>query len=736
MLHYKVRFLRCVRTLNSVRLYSRGSALETSSTACPKARRLVKPQKAESRHPCRGEHFWGKHNEVDGVYKQTLNSCMVKLKFLGFCTLLLLSGNTLSAQPVLGVCDQEMDEVAARQVPRAEEAWASGNMREAERYLKQGLRLYKDNADALYLLGHIEFRKGRMQYAQGLWKRLEEVCPDYKPMLYYLLGLLQQQRGERAKAIKYYEKFLAQNNREITLDKEVKAALKEARLREELTNNPVPYNPEPVREISTSSDEYLATISPDQKAMYFTRKIKRIDRKSGPAVKARMVEEFTKANATPRGNFDRGKPLPAPFNRNYNEGSPTITADNTEMYFTVCQNMENYKNCDIFYTEKDAVGFWTTPLSIGDHINRRNTWESQPSVSANGDMLIFASDREGGIGGIDLYICFRNNDGSWTRPEVLPKGINTTQDEKAPFLHPDNETLYYTSNGLPGMGSYDIFYARRTDSSWASPRNLGYPINSEEDDLGLFVSLDGKWGYFSSNSINSDNNWDLYRFPLPQNAQPRNVRLISGRLKGPENTEFANAKVKITKASQGSPGSGESSELRVDKETGRFAGTIKVNEKDPEDLIVTIEEKGIAFSSSYLPGKNTQKAEVVETELAYHPIEVGQEYTINDVNFESNSANLMEVSKKVIDRFARYLKNHPELSADIQGHTDNVGDDQANLRLSQQRAARVYKYLISKGVEPARLSHHGYGENKPIADNSTEKGRAANRRTVFVVVEQ
>lgn len=659
---------------------------------------------------------------------------MLKMKYvLGW--LLWIGLTILHAQPVLGVCEQEIDEVAARQVPRAEEAWASGNMREAERYLKQGLRLYEDNADALYLLGHIEFRKGRMQYAYGLWSRLQEVCPNYKPMLYYLLGLLHLQRDERTKAIAYFEKFLAKPQRDITLDKEVKAALKEARLKEELINNPVPYNPEPVQEISTSSDEYLATISPDQKAMYFTRKIKRVDRKSGPAVKARMVEEFTKAKATPSGNFDRGKPLPSPFNRNYNEGSPTITADNTEMYFTVCQNMESYKNCDIFYTDKDAIGYWTTPRSIGDHINRRNTWESQPTVSANGDMLLFASDREGGIGGIDLYICYRKNNGDWSRPQVLPKGINTTQDEKSPFLHPDNETLYYTSNGLPGMGGYDIFYARRADSTWLDPQNLGYPINSADDDLGLFVSLNGKWGYFSSNSINSDNNWDLYRFALPQNAKPQNVRLISGKLKGPDNAEYANAKVRVTKASSANSNQ-ESSELRVDNETGRFAGTIKVNKDNPEDLILTIEEKGIAFSSSYLSGREKTAADAVETELQYNALELGQEYTINDVNFESNSATLTEVSKKVIDRFVRYLKTNPDLSADIQGHTDNVGNDQTNLRLSKQRAATVYQYLISRGVKPARLSHHGYGESRPIADNSTEEGRAANRRTVFVVTGQ
>jgi len=645
-----------------------------------------------------------------------------------FLILLLSAGPAGLAQPELGACDQELDEVAARQVPRAEEAWASGNMREAERYLKQGLSLAKDNADALYLLGHIEFRKGNWQYAEGLWRHLQEVCPDYKPMLYYLLGLIEASKGDDQKAIALYRRFLASPMRDRGLEKEVQSALAEAETRARLTADPLPFDPEVIPNVSTSDDEYLATISPDQQTLYFTRKSKKVDRKSGPAVKVRMVEEFTAAQRQNNGSFERGKPLPSPFNQNFNEGSPTITADNTEMYFTVCRDVKGYKNCDVFYTDRDALGYWTTPRSVGDHINRRNNWESQPTVSANGDLLIFASDRPEGLGGIDLYMCTRLSDDSWSRPVLLPKGINTPQDEKSPFLHPDNKTLYFTSNGLPGLGGYDIFMARRQDSTWASPQNIGFPINSEEDDLGLFVSLDGQYGYFSSNKLNRNGGWDLFRFRMPEGRQPLAVKLITGQLQSTENKSFEGASVKVSSLKDE-----RETTLRVDQETGRFAGTIEVQD-DVEDLIVSLQHKEVAFSASYLTAANAVGENTVwQTKLQFEPLEIGKEYRINDINFSSNSYILSPSGKKIVESFAQYLKDHPNLKADIQGHTDNVGLAADNLALSRNRARAVYEYLVSLGISQGRLSHHGYGETRPIADNESEEGKAANRRTVFVV---
>ena len=289
-----------------------------------------------------------------------------------------------------------------------------------------------------------------------------------------------------------------------------------------------------------------------------------------PAASARMVEEFCASTLQNDGTFEEGAPLPSPFNTNYNEGGPSITADNTELYFTVCEDLDGYKNCDIYYTEKDMLGYWSSPRSVGDHINRKDTWESQASVTANGDWLYFTSDREGGIGGLDLYRCKRKADGTWSSPELLDAHINTRRDEKSPFIHSDSETLYFTSNGHPGLGGFDIFYARATDSSWQAPSNIGYPINGEKDDLGLFVSLDGKTGYFSSNTLRANTGWDLYSFEMPEEARPEEVFLLQGTLDvaDGENMEEASIKIKNLKTK-------EVTEIKVDAQTGSYARVIE-----------------------------------------------------------------------------------------------------------------------------------------------------------------
>ena len=635
---------------------------------------------------------------------------------------------SLLAQPELGQCDQEIDEKVAAQIPRAQSAWQKGNYREAERYLMRAVNLNEEYADALYLLAELMLRKKELLKAEALYAKLYEVCPDYKPEVAYFLGLMYLERGRLAEAITLIQTFLDNPERSFGLDEEAKQALVEAKLRQRLFNNPVDFDPQPVEEVSTPADEYLATISPDQRYLFFTRRSRKKQRRDGPAARVRMVEEFSRAQRLPNGKFSRGEPLASPFNQNFNEGGPSITADNTELYFTVCQNLDGYRNCDIYYAEQDEFGYWTTPRSIGDHINRRDTWESQPSVSAEGKALYFASNRDGGYGELDLYVVERLPSGDWSKPRNLGPEINTKRNEKTPFIHSDSQTLYFTSDGHPGLGGFDVFYAKQlSDSLWDEPVNIGYPINGKNDDLGLFVSLDGRTAYFASNKINDQNGWDLFSFTLPVEARPQEVALISGTVKreGIESDTATRIQIRNLRTR-------EVTEIKADAQTGRYAKVVNVD-REPADLIVSVKKRGAAFSSRYISGDSLQSGGVSKAKLRLASLEVGREYTLNDIRFASNSYALDEVARRVIDEFVLYLKDNPGLSADIQGHTDNVGDDQSNLTLSRQRAKSVYDYVVSQGVDPQRLSHHGYGEQRPIESNASEKGRAQNRRTVFVV---
>lgn len=649
------------------------------------------------------------------------------MKYL-FAGMLLCSTLLMTAQPELGECSQETEEVVKDQIPRALKNWRSKNYREAERYLRKAVMLDPEYADALYLLGDLYVRMQQMEKTEPLWSKLLEVCPDYKPEVKYFLGAILLENGKRKKAIALFEDFLDDPGRDYGYDIEVTAALKEARLKEKLLDNPLTFEPKPVRSISGTEDEYLATISPDQETMYFTRRSKKVNRRDGPAATVRMVEEFSKAERTADGKFTSGEPLPSPFNESYNEGGPSVTADNTELYFTVCEDLKGYTNCDIFYSERDAYGYWSTPRSVGDHINRRDSWESQASVSANGDALYFTSNRKGGEGELDIYRSLRQKDGSWSAPKNLGKTVNTKGNEKTPFIHSDSKTLYFTSDGLAGLGGFDIFYAKATgDSTWQSPQNIGYPINTAEDDLGLFVSLDGRTAYFATNKLNTVNGWDIYSFELPEMARPEEVTLITGKLLDENEQPVTDATLEIKNLK-----TQKVTKINVDKETGNYARVVQAQPE--EDLIISVKKKGIAFSSKYIEVGKSPK--VVKAPLAVQKLEVGKEYKLNDINFESNSYTLDGVSRSVIDEFIIFLKDNPELKADIQGHTDNVGDDSANMALSQNRARTVYDYVLQKGISASRVSHHGYGETKPVAGNDTEDGRAKNRRTVFVITSK
>lgn len=635
----------------------------------------------------------------------------------------------LWAQPELGYCEQEVDELAAKQLPKALKNWKAQNYREAERYLKKAVDMDSEYADALYLLGDLYVKTRRVKEAKPLWERCLKTCPDYLPELYYYLGSVQLAFDESKKAMDNFDAFLSHKERDRGLDKEVKEARVEAALMYEAKVNPIDFNPKVLSKISTLEDEYLASISPDQSMMFFTRRTKKVNKRDGPVAKVRLTEEFSLSERNEDGTFSVGYAMDSPFNLSYNEGGPSITADNTELYFTVCKDVNNYKNCDIYYSERDAFGGWTEPVSIGDHINTRDHWESQPSVSASGDKLYFASNRVGGKGGLDLYVCDRLKDGSWSKPENLGPPINTQGNEKTPFIHSDSETLYFTSDGLPGFGGYDIFYIQKEDSIWNTPENIGAPINTEDNELGMFVSLDGQTAYFASNKVRANKGWDIYYFDMPEKAKPRKVKLITGLINSEyDNDEDASLEIKNLKTK-------EIKKISIDKETGRYAGVVKVDRED--EYIVSIKKKGAAFSSSYISGKIEEgELPVQKTNLSLAKIEVGREYNLNDINFDSKSYRLNKAAKSIVDEFVLYLKENPGLKADIQGHTDNVGNDQDNMNLSKNRAKSVYDYVLAQGISANRLSHHGYGETRPIDVNTTEEGRSNNRRTVFVITAQ
>ena len=650
----------------------------------------------------------------------------------------ILIGLELQAQPVkvtLGTYCGGDYKSPTREIDKGLRAINMGDYPNAQVYIGAALRQNENDQHALYLRGELSIRIGRIQIAEASWKQLVQLCPGYKPELLFMIGTLALEGGSLEEAEQYLKQWLAREDREYAYDKEAEAMLAEINIKQSFFNSPVPYDPKPARNVNTRWDEYLAALTPDGSAFYFTRRSQKRNKYDGPAGTLRQVEEFSMARAlTASGGFpklEKGRALEYPFNAQYNEGGPSMTADNTFMAFTICERDERTGEqfCDLYYTTF-TYGVWNGIRKFPEGINTDKHWESQPSITPNGDVLYFTSDRPGGFGGLDIYRAYRSPNGEWDAPENLGPTVNTRKNEKSPFIHSDSESLYFASDGHPGMGGYDLFKIKVVSGSagWEKPQNLGYPINTEKDEIGLMVTMDGQQAYFATNKINSANGWDIYYFDLYEAVQPEEVVLVKGQLKTADFVTDDEPKVvlKNSKTSQ-------ETNLNINEENGSFSAVVM--KKELNDIIITLEAKKASFSAApvRLMPKLENQINVVELELIHDELAAGESYPIPHILFQTASDRFDTQSELLIAEFSEFLAATPSLRVEIQGHTDNIGDAGANLALSQRRARRVAETIKSYGIDAVRISSRGYGESKPVASNETEVGRAQNRRTVFVV---
>jgi outer membrane protein OmpA-like peptidoglycan-associated protein len=425
-----------------------------------------------------------------------------------------------------------------------------------------------------------------------------------------------------------------------------------------------------------------------------------------------------------KGEFNKGEPMPPPFNKaaNGNEGGATVTIDNKHLFFTV----NKAGNFDI-YTSDEVKGKWTEPVSIGSNVNDPKLWDSQPSVAPDGKTLYFASFRDSINMTSDIYVTKKDDKGNWGKPQPLPAPINTKGNEKTPFMHPDNKTFYFSSDALPGMGGYDIYMSKlKEDGSWSTPINVGYPINTEADEVGFFVSTDGKKGYYASNSLKGIGGYDIYEFDLPEKVRPEKVLFIKGEVEG-DKEAIASAKIELKKAK-----GKENYEVTYDTLTGKYASVVAFN----DDFMLTVKKQGYAYNSAYFSKEDSTLEAPKKVNLQLKKTEVGQSYKLNNILFSTNSSELNSQDKNILTDFSDYLKLNQGLKVAIQGHTDNSGSPADNMKLSEDRAKSVFDFLSQNGIEKSRLSYKGFGETKPVASNDIEEGKAQNRRTEFVILSK
>jgi len=476
--------------------------------------------------------------------------------------------------------------------------------------------------------------------------------------------------------------------------------------------HPVDFKPENLgTSINTNADEYLPNVTADESTLIFTRKIGN-------------NEDFYQSKRV-KNQWTNAVGLSSKINTpEYNEGAQSLTQDGQYLFFTGCNRPDGLGRCDIFLTHKNSTD-WDKPFNLGAPINTAG-WESQPSISADGKTLYFVSLRKGGYGGYDIWKSTITDKG-WSEPENLGPNINTPYDEQSPFIHPDDQTLYFSSNGWPGLGSKDLFLSRKgPDGKWQKPENLGYPINSSGEENGLTLTADGAYAFFSSNQLKGAGGFDIYTFEMPEKLRPNVVTYVKGLIKDANSKQPLDADVQII-------------DLKTNRlifqnvnalNQGQFLATLNVG----KNYGLNISRPGYLFYSENFSLLNQKTGKPFIIEVSLQEIEAGKKSILRNIFFDTNQFVLKPESKSELEKLIVFLTINPKVTIEISGFTDNVGDAKSNQLLSENRAKTVYQYLINNKINASRLTFKGYGALQPIAPNTTEEGRSRNRRTEFKIV--
>ncbi|PLX05496.1 MAG: hypothetical protein C0594_07205 [Marinilabiliales bacterium] len=486
-------------------------------------------------------------------------------------------------------------------------------------------------------------------------------------------------------------------------------------------NNPVEFDPINLGEnINSKYDEFLPSLTIDEDVLLFivTRPITRMGKEEFQDdffLSFRNGNEWTKAKP-----FDE-------INTPLSEGAQSFSADGSLLFFCAYGRKDGKGNFDIYYSYKSGKS-WSTPRNIGKSINTYFR-ESEPSISSDGKTLYFVSDRPGGFGGKDIWKSTLTEKGYWRQPVNLGDSINTANDEYSPFIHPDNQTLYFSSNGHMGMGGYDLFVARKNEYGWSKPKNIGYPINTSKDEINIFINSSGKTAYYSSRAESGFGNSDLYYFEMPEKVRPHMVAYAKGIVFDAETNQKLEARFELINLKTG--------ETVIQSYSDPEDGSFLVCLPQDNDYALNVSKEGYLFFSENFnfEGTHTQK-EPYKKDIALIPVKTGKKVVLKNVFFDTDSYELKPESKVELNKLAGFLNSNPTVRIQLNGHTDNVGSESDNLVLSDNRAKAVVEYLIKNGIPASRLQAKGFGESKPIDNNDTEKGRANNRRTEFEIISK
>lgn len=583
----------------------------------------------------------------------------------------------------------------------------------AEQVLKNAIESDPSFQNAYVMLGAVYAMEKKYGDAKNAYQKAIQIDKNVASTVIYGLAETEFATQEYNNAKQHFEEFLKLDS---SSDKAKKAKkyLSDCEFAAIAIKSQVKYNLLNLGQGVNSTDaEYFPSLTADGETLIFTRQVN-------------GNEDFWTSKFKDN-SWNLATPLSSKINTvRYNEGAQTISPDGKYLFFTGCNRPDGLGRCDIYVSHREGND-WGEPYNVGKPVNSEY-WESQPAISPDGKTLYFISNRPGGLGGYDIWKSTITDDAKWGPAINLGPDINTPNDENTPFIHADGKTLYFSSDGWPGFGNKDIYYSRMDDAGkFHKPINLGYPINSFENESGLIVSADGNYGMFSSNLKNGFGLQDIYSFGIPEAAKPLKINYVKGVVKDKDTKKTIESNVQVIDLKTNKT----VFEDYTDPETGQFLAVMPIG----SNYLFNVNADGYMFYSENFELKQGDINKPFEIEVYIEKVKLGGNVTLKNIFFETNKFDLLSESIREIDLLIEFLHQNEKVNIEIQGHTDNIGDTKLNEKLSYNRANAVYTYLIKNEIDAKRLSFKGFGASKPIADNKTEFGRKNNRRTSFIITK-
>lgn len=595
---------------------------------------------------------------------------------------------------------------------KASKAW---EMRDLEK--AAGLYRQLSEAEPGYVAAHLRLaqiyewqKKGDL--VRQHYQRAVELSPNSVEVLpaYQWLAKKAQGKEEYEAAAGYWQKVLDlfKGQKRNNLVRLAEQQIESAKFAQKAMESPLEIGRIPLSDtVNHLPLQFFPVLTADQETLIFTG----LDRGG---------DENIYTSRRENGSWSVPASISGNINTSSNEGTCTISADGHTLVFTGCNRADGLGSCDL-YISYLKNGEWSGPENIGEPVNSRY-WESQPSLTADGSVLYFASDRPGGLGKSDIWKSVKNAKGLWEEPVNLGEGINTAEDENAPFIHANGRTLFYASKGWPGMGGFDIFLVNFPDEIREKPVNLGYPINNSADQVGLFITADGETAYYTEDRSEPGKGRfsKLYTFGIPDTLKRlfTPVRYVKGRVLDSETKQPVPAQIKLydlaTQQLVSAFGSDETS--------GEYLAVVN---KDSHYALY-VESSGYLFKSMSFDVTNADFS--VKQDILIEKLKKDKTEILTNVYFDTGDFNLSRKSKLELDKLVAFLTENKNLAIEVSGHTDDVGSENDNLKLSEKRAESVAGYLTGMGISPARVHFKGYGESKPRVPNSNDGNRSINRR--------